>query len=165
MLNKLIKQPNLTAELIRRINDCDELVLFRAFKRLSNTEIAAILSTLPMEQVNQILIILPQDIANRVVACGFGSKKISNETIRKFFEAIDFEAKNSRIKRDQISSSATLVSQKIEDLEVPIPGNPSAELVSEPRPFDDFSDDRISAASLFLLDTIGKIVGNSFRKH
>lgn len=165
LLKKLIKQPNLTADLISRINDCDELALLRALKRISNTEIAAILSMLPMEQVNQILIILPQDIANRVIACGFGNKRTSSEVLRKFFAALDSESKATRPKLDRIPMPTITTSQKIEHVDVPIPMMQVPESTSEPKPFDDFSDDRVSAASLFLLDTIGKIVGNSFRKH
>ena len=152
----------------QRLDDCDELSLLRAFRKMANTEIAAVLSVLPTQYVNQVLIILPSDISNRVIACGFGTRKLTPGILKKLLTAIDYEAQIAEEQKARIENKADrLVVHRQETQEVPIPQHVTtlSGSTTEQKPFDDFSDDKVSARSLAILDTLGRIIGNSFRKH
>jgi hypothetical protein len=168
MLNKMNGLKNLTGDIIQRLDDCDELSLLRAFRKMANTEIAAVLSVLPMQYVNQVLIILPADISNRVIACGFATRKLTPGIMKKLLVAIDYEAETAAAQKARKENKADrLVVQRQDTPEVPIAGHVPAAggSLTEQKPFDDFSDDKVSARSLAILDTLGKLLGNTFRKH
>lgn len=168
MLKTLNSIKQLTEDITQRLDDCDELSLLRAFRKMANTEIAAVLSVLPMHHANQVLIILPHDISNRVVACGFGARKPTPAILKKLISVIDHEAEAAVVQKSRVENSPQrLVVSRQDSPEVPIPEHGATETLpqTEQKPFDDFSDDRVSARSLVILDTLGKLLGNTFRKH
>jgi len=151
MLSKLYGQRQLIKEVSDRLDDCDEFLLLRAFKKMNNTEISALISTLPVHHSNQMLIILPNEVTRRITAQGFVPRDLDNEILRKLIGIIDRELELDRVKnavQDKVDNSNRLVG--------PHAGAPDA-LPTEPT-------DNTLPASVRILDVVSRFVGNSFKK-
>lgn len=151
MLNKLYGQKQLLKEVSDRLDDCDEFLLLRAFKRMSNTEISALVSALPVHHSNQMLIILPHEVTRRIMAQGFVPRELDNEILRKLLGMIDRELELKRVKQtaqEKADNTNRYIGPQSEPQEVATV---------------EFNDREIPA-SLRILDVVGRFVGNSFKK-
>jgi hypothetical protein len=152
MLNKLYGQKQLLKEVSDRLDDCDEFLLLRAFKRMSNTEISALVSGLPVHHSNQMLIILPNEVTRRVMAQGFVPRDLDNEILRKLIGMIDRELELDRVKQvvtDKADSTDRYIGNQLEPQEI---------VAQEP-----VLDAEIPA-SVRILDIFGRFVSNTFKK-
>jgi hypothetical protein len=143
MLNKLFGQKQLLKEVSDRLDDCDEFLLLRAFKRMSNTEISALVSALPVHHSNQMLIILPNEVTRRIMAQGF--------VPRKLLGMIERELELERVKhavQEKLDSTNRYIGPQSEPQEV-------AKV--------EFTDTEVPT-SLRILDVVGRFVGNTFKK-
>ncbi len=152
MLNKLYGQKQLLKEVSDRLDDCDEFLLLRAFKRMSNTEISALISALPVHHSNQMLIILPNDVTRRIMAQGFVPRDLDNDVLRKLIGMIDRELEIDRVKH--------VVQEKTDNANRFIgPQSEPLEIVSVDQPMD-----YEVPTSMRVLDVLGRIIGNTFKK-
>ena len=151
MLSKLYGQKQLLKEVSDRLDDCDEFLLLRAFKRMSNTEISALISTLPVHHSNQMLIILPNEVTRRITAQGFVARELDNEILRKLLGMIERELESERVKNavhEKVDNTNRYIGSKAEPQEVATV---------------EFADTEIPT-SLRVLDALGRFVGNTFKK-
>ena len=151
MLNKLYGQKQLLKEVSDRLDDCDEFLLLRAFKRMSNTEISALVSALPVHHSNQMLIILPNEVTRRIMAQGFVPRELDNEILRKLLGMIERELELERVKH--------AVQEKADNTNRYIgPQSEPQEVITV-----EFTDNEIPTSVRFL-DVVGRFVGNTFKK-
>lgn len=150
MLNLFFNQKQLLTDACTRLDNCDDLLLLRAFKRLSNTEVAALISTLPVHHSNQILIILPADTSRRILSMGFIPEKMNNDILRKLIASIDREIDLIQIKSVELPKNRSrLVGPVDEKTDIIVP----------------FQQDQVLPASMRLLDAVSRFFANSFNKH
>lgn len=150
MLNRLFNQKQLLKDACTRLDNCDELVLMRAFRRLSNTEIGALISSLPVHNANQILIILPNETTRRTLAMGFIPEKMSNDILRKLIGSIDRELEQTNLKSEQLQKIQSRVIETKDES-----GAAPAVIERDPN----------QPNSIRFLDVISRFVANSFSKN
>ncbi len=152
MLNKLFGQKQLLKEVSDRLDDCDEFLLLRAFKRMSNTEISALISALPVHHSNQMLIILPNDVTRRIMAQGFVPRELDNDILRKLIGMIDRELELERVKnavQEKAHNSNRFVGPQSDSQDAPI--------------VEPLADIELPTSVRFL-DVVSRFVGSSFKK-
>jgi len=152
MLNKLFGRKQLLKEISDRLDDCDEYLLLRAFKRMNNTEISALISALPVHHSNQMLIILPNEVTRRITAQGFTPRNLDNDILRKLIGVIDRELELERVKH------AVQAKPNQDKRFIGPQAAPQENISSEP------ILDKELPTSLRFLDAVGKLMGNTFKK-